>query len=242
MAFTNAVLLKIPKLFAASSIIGAAANGILSNAVLLSPVPLHSCVTYVSTGNTSYSNAKLLRVPKQYAATLKLNLNPVSTLRRFSNAVLIKHTSTSFNEPTRVNFTKSAKFGFGYSGYVAIAPFNPSAIEEIEILYPIVPTLISGRSITQKDNKAYRAYQKPSGDLIYSTMKLRVKNSYMPTLLAFIRSNRTRIVSLVTPSIYPFGNSYVRSNVYIVSFTSPKLEKSQFWRIDITYLQIQGIS
>lgn len=112
----------------------------------------------------------------------------------------------------------------------------------VEILYPIVSDPILSREISPTDSKNWRVVQKPSGDINQGPLKLRVNISNMSNLLLFIRQNKGIPVDLNTPSVYPFGNNFTVSSVYILGHSRYYKENEVNYRIDISFLQIIGVS
>jgi len=123
-----------------------------------------------------------------------------------------------------------------------LVPVYPSSGYDIEILYPIVPVLVSNIELHKTDSGTYKQFTKPSANQLYSTLKFRINSNSIAAFLFFIKSNRTNIVNLYTPSIYPFGNAFLNSYVYIIGYSKPVLEKPQYWRMDVTFLQVTGIA
>ncbi len=241
MAFTNAIILKAPALRVASEIIAVASNPVFSAALLLKPPTLRFGITYTGTSAGAYSAAKILSPTRLRPASRLLIPAPPPI---FSNAVRLRHRSVTYVENPPAHFTPATKLGFGYgdgTGVIPITNFSIQGNQYLEILYPIVPVAVRAAEAHQMDDRRYRYIVKPSGDKIFTTLKLRIHSSYMPVFTKFIRDNRTTIVALTTPSLFIFGNPYVKSHVYIVDHTRPVLEKTQLWRIDVTFVQIAGI-
>jgi len=111
-----------------------------------------------------------------------------------------------------------------------------------EILYPITPAPILSREIHAVDSKVWKVFQKPSGDINTGVVKLRVNTANMPGLLLFIRQNKAVAVDLNTPAVYPFGNNYTLSSVYILGHSRYYKENEVNFRIDVNFLQIAGVS
>lgn len=128
----------------------------------------------------------------------------------------------------------------GSAGVFPTIEFEPG--EDVEFLYPIIPVPVVNKEIHKTDSKGYKKVTKSEVNQIYSTLKLRIHRNTLSSIVDFIKENRTRIVELSTPGIHPFGNEYTRSMVFIISWTRPIRETQIYWRMDITYLQLQGVS
>ncbi len=111
-----------------------------------------------------------------------------------------------------------------------------------EILYPITPAPILSREIHPTDSRNWKVFAKPSGDINQGLLKLRVATASMPGLLAFITANKAVAVNLDTPSVYPFGNNFTVSSVYILGYSRYVKENEINFRIDVNFLQIAGVS
>lgn len=245
MAFTNALLLKVLKVYKTTIYVGQG-QIILTNAKKLSNVNIHTCRSIVASGNTVFSKAVAIKNTRLKPCITKININTgISTaLSNRTRAKLIGLGLRSFRENPPVPFTKTVLLSFNYNVTTTEANTFPIVGYEnvLEILYPIVPIPVLSREVHKVDDQQYKVFTKPSADQMYSVLKFRIKDNFKSGFLSFLGSNLAREVILHTPFIYPFGNSYVRSRVYIITYSKPILEKTQYWRMDVTFLQLAGIS
>jgi len=121
-----------------------------------------------------------------------------------------------------------------------VLEFEPG--EDVEFLYPIVPQPVVNKELHRLDNKLWKRISKSEVNQVYSTLKMRIHCNTLPFIVTFIKGNRTRLIELNTPSLYPFGDQYSRNITYIVSWTKPIRENQTYWRMEVTYLQIRGVS
>ncbi len=202
---------------------------------LLSYLVADSAWTVDCTAFSSYIYVMEIFVHNSRVYSLALNV--AGTTLRLLVTPIPSQTLTGSKIPAQTN----ARSGVFLRGEIDFSTASIGGINPLEILYPIIPTPVYSRELHKLDAYAYKAFSKPSGDLLYSTLKIRVHSSYIGEFVRYLRTHRRENIKLSTPGIYPFGNNYTISSVYIVSHTKPILEKTQYWRIDITFLQLSGI-
>lgn len=110
-----------------------------------------------------------------------------------------------------------------------------------ELLYPVLPKYDQDVVLSQSDSVAWRRLQltAPRG---FDLLGYRIRRTTLDAMVGFFEDNRSRVVELYTPGLYPFGNPYVRSNVRLISYNAYTLEHENLFRIDVLYQFISGIA
>jgi hypothetical protein len=111
---------------------------------------------------------------------------------------------------------------------------------DIDYLYPIVHSTEKNSITYRKDNYQWNNVAFTSTPWTHSkcSLGLKIRDVSYNTLLSLIENNRHTVNSLVTPGIFPFGDSATTNNVYILSVTESQRIIAQWRQLTLNLLRI----
>ena len=135
---------------------------------------------------------------------------------------------------------------FGYTWHTAHT--DPTLIVPIgdclvEVMYAIPISAKSNQLVFPRDNKAWEKVQKSAQKWRheYTTIRFRVRDTYIGTFYTFHVVNKAKIVSLTIPGVQPFVRANETNNVFIIDIKKPTLELPKHYTMSVTYLNEQRL-
>jgi hypothetical protein len=114
----------------------------------------------------------------------------------------------------------------------------------LEFLYPIVPLHLVDKVLNQQDSVKWTR-NVLTADKVRDVLGLRVRQANFDALVTFLEGHLAppnEVVDLTTPNLYLFGLNYTRCNVRVVDYKGHARELERFFRVNVTFELVSGIS
>ncbi len=111
----------------------------------------------------------------------------------------------------------------------------------VEFIYPIVPLHDVDRHVNALDSKEFAATT-AEANKVRDLLRFRIDNSNLDALMQFLDLHVASLIELATAGVYPFGQNYTTSNVYLTRYSNLVRESDIRWLLDCEFVFVAGIS